>query len=267
MSFLKVKWFNKYNRLFVLCFFISLKISFGQVNGISGSKLLVPDAGVVSKGNYEFEPSISVSHSYKQYDANWNLDPLSSSLISSSLQFRITLGITESLEIGTSFTNALDEIFIGSKCVLFSSENTSIVILSGFSVPAGNKSINDSLNDITNRYSIAIGSALSINLNKDASFDAMFSYSNLKGETLFNSILNYGIALGYWVSDYLQGVIELNGYSTYYNSLYSAKFSITPGLTYKFSEKLIFVLGDQYDVFGKNDFQSSNIFSAFTMSF
>ncbi|MHB8337204.1 MAG: hypothetical protein ACYDEE_07285 [Ignavibacteriaceae bacterium] len=117
---MKTKSSSKYYLPLLLFLLLPAAFSIGQVNGISGSKLCVPDAEVVSKGKFEFEPSLSVSPSAKQFDSDWNLEPLNGSSYASLLQFRITLGVAEGLEIGTSFSTAMDEIYVGSKAVLSS---------------------------------------------------------------------------------------------------------------------------------------------------
>ncbi|MHB9012683.1 MAG: transporter [Ignavibacteriaceae bacterium] len=264
---MKTKSSSKYYLPLLLFLLMPTSLSIGQVNGISGSKLCVPDAEVVSKGKFEFEPSLSVSHSAKQFDSDWNLEQLNGSSYASSLQFRITLGVAEGLEIGTSFSTAMDEIYVGSKAILFSGSNSAMALIGGFSLPASNKSINDTLANIQNIYSFTFGSAFSVHLSNAASIDMLLSYSKFLGNSQFNSSVNYGAAFGYWASDVLQGVLELNGFSTFNGSLYSTKLAITPGVTYCFSKNLIIVLGDQIDIIGKNDFSCTNTFCAFTMSF
>ena len=255
-------------KYFLAIFFIvALTSAKGQVNGISGSKLCVPDAGTVEKGKFEFEPSLSVFRSSKKFDCDWNLKTLNGHNDVSSLQFRITLGIAEGIEIGTSFSTTMEEIFIGSKAVLFSGANSSMALIGGISLPADNKSPDDTLTAVQNKHSFSFGSTFSAKLSDAAGIDMLLSYSTYNGVSQFNSALNYGAAFGLWVSDVLQGVVELNGYSTFNGSLYSDKLSITPGITYRFSKNLLLVLGDQFDLLGKNDFGGTNIFSAFTMSF
>ncbi len=253
--------------LIVCCLLIPDKGSFAQVGGISGSKLCVPDAGAVQKGKFEFEPSLSVFRSSKEFDSEWNLKSLNGFNDASILQFRITLGVADGLEIGTSFSTTLEDIFIGSKAVLFSGAKSSMAILAGISLPADNKTPDDTLASDENKHSFSLGSTYSLVLSEVASLDLLFSYSVYSGHSQFNSALNYGASLGYKISDDLQAVMELNGYSTFKSSLYSVKLSVTPGITFRFSTNLLLVLGEQIDLLGKNDFSGTNVFCAFTMSF
>ena len=253
--------------IFAIFFIITLTNTYGQVNGISGSKLCVPEAGTVEKGKFEFEPSLSVFHSSNEFDSNWKLKPLNSYNDASSLQFRITLGVADGLEIGTSFSTNLGDIFIGSKALMFSGANYAMALIGGISLPADNQSPDDTINTVQNKHSFSLGSTYSAKLSDAASIDMLLSYSAYNGASAYKSALNYGASFGLWISNFLQGVAELNGYTTFNGSLYSDKLSITPGITYHFSNNLLLALGDQIDIMGKNDFSGTNIFCAFTMSF
>lgn len=242
-------------------------IALAQINGISGSKLCVSDPNTVEKGKFEFEPSISVFRSSKKFDTNWKLTNLHGNYDESSLFFRITLGVANNLEVGTSFSTNLDDIFIGSKAKLLSINGFSVAIIGGLSLPTDNKTIIDTINIPESKHSFSIGSVTEITLTENSNIDLLFSYTRYNGKSQFENSLNYGAAVGYWFTSTLQGVIELDGYTTFNNSIYSDKLSLTPGITFNFSKNLLLVLGLQSDIWGKNDFSGTNIFNAFTMSF
>ena len=252
---------------FLFILLIPLTFSSAQIGGISGSKLLVPDAEPVEKGRFEFEPTVSVFSYSKEFDPLWNVKPLKGNSESSSLQLRITLGAMECLEVGTSFSTDMKEILLGSKAVLFSGHKSSMALLGGLSLPAGNKSADDTLNVSPSVYSFSLGTTLSNQISDKSSVDAFLSYSSYVHNPQYNGLLNFGTSFGFWLLDNLQAIVELDGYSSFNSSLYSAKFSFVPGITYTFSDKLILVMGDQLDLWGKNDFSGRCVFSSFTMSF
>ena len=111
--------FRVFTYLSIVLFFFHT-VSEGQISGISGSKLLVPDAGTVENGKFEFEPAISVYRAYNEFNSHGGRKSLNGFSETSSLDFRITLGVFDGTEIGTSFSTALEGVSIGSKSTLFS---------------------------------------------------------------------------------------------------------------------------------------------------
>ncbi|HEX2868142.1 MAG TPA: transporter [Ignavibacteriales bacterium] len=252
---------------FLLMLLIPLGVSSAQIGGISGSKLLVPDAEPVEKGKFEFEPTLSVFSYSKEFDSLGKQKSLNGHNSASSLDFRITLGAMEGLEVGTSFCTDMQEILLGSKAVLFTGDKTAMALLAGVTLPAGNRSVGDTLNNPPSIYSFSLGAAASNKISDKSSLDLFFSYSRYENNPQYSNALNFGASFGFWSLDNLQAIVEMDGYSAFSSTLYSSKISLVPGFTYTFSEKLILVLGDQIDLWGKNDFKGSSIFSSFTMSF
>lgn len=69
------------------------------------------------------------------------------------------------------------------------------------------------------------------------------------------------------INEKFQVVAKLNGFSTYNGKLQAGKLWLMPGVTYKISEQLLFVLGTQFDLMGKNEYKGLGYFSAFTITF
>jgi len=238
-----------------------------QVSGISGAKLCVPDAGALSAGSFEFEPSFSVFSSSHRFCENGSLESLAGESVSSSVLFRVTAGIADGFEIGTAFSSTIEQVSVGSKYIFSESENFSFGLIAGVSLPAGNKFIADSLHNADNYLTSSYGALGSVKLSEQSSIDMIFSFTRLHGENSFDKILTYGIGFGQWISEKFQFVAELNGFSTYNGRLHSGKLSFMPGVTYKISGQFLFVLGTQFDLMGKNEDKSYGYFSAFTISF
>ena len=248
----------------MLSFFFASNI-YAQISGISGAKLLVPDAHTVEQGHFEFEPSFSVFRSDRQFDGNGSFIDLQKSEILSSVSFRITLGITNNLEIGTSFPTGMDDVFFGSKFTVFETKKIALAVIAGGSLSAGNSSTIDSTTDQKSSYGTGI--IISHNVNDALSIDGILSYSKINGSDEMNSVVCYGISFGYFLSSALQFVTELNGIKTLNLSSQSQKISITPGFTYQFSKYLLLVFGAQKDIWGENETSGTDYVGAFTMRF
>ncbi len=258
---------NKIYHSLLLLLLMPLTISVAQISGISDTKLCVPDAGALSVGSFEFEPSFSVFNSTNRFCDNGEMESLAGESVSSSVLFRVTAGIAEGLEIGTTFSSTIEQVSVGSKYIFSESENFSLGLIAGVSLPAGNKFIADTLRDADNNLTSSYGALGSIKLSGSSSIDMIFSFTKIHGENSFDKILSYGIGFGQWLSKKFQVVAELNGFSTYNGKLHSGKISFMPGVTYKISEQLLFVLGTQFDLMGKNEYKGLGYFSAFTITF
>lgn len=251
----------------ILLSFDSQNITVAQVSGISGAKLCVPEATSLPSGSFEFEPSFSVFSSYYRFAENSSTESLAGRNISSNVMFRLTAGIAERLEMGASFSSTIEQVSFGMKYILTGSEKFNLALIAGTSLPAGNKFVADTTADNNHHLISSYGTIASLKLTESSSVDMIFSYTRIHGVHPFNNILNYGVGIGNWFSEKLQGVIELNGFSTYNNELFSGKLSLTPGITYRISDQLLFVLGFQLDLKGKNEDKSFGYFSAFTITF
>ncbi len=237
-----------------------------QINGISGGKLSVPDAETLSKGSFEFEPSFSVIRSTENFDKESNDKPLNGTNVSSDLMFRITAGIFKNFEIGTIFSSIIDQISIGTKYNIMDSEKFKAALLSGTILSAGNKFIPDSLSNKSN-FNVSIGSSASVKLSENSSTDLCLSYTKNFDNNSANNEIYYGIGIGELFSDNFQGVLEVNGFLTFNDIVQSYKLALLPGITYQISDNLLFVLGSQFDVIGKNANKDIGYFSAFTIGF
>ena len=250
----------------VLHFLLSI-ISYGQIGGISGAKLCVPEASVLPSGGFEFEPSFSVFNASSRFCENGTIESLSGKNISSNVSFRVTAGVADDLELGASFSSTIEQVSFGSKYIFFDSKNLHLALIAGISLPAGNKFIADTLQDDNNNFTSSYGSIATLKLDKSSSLDIILSYTRIHGVHPFNNILSCGIGVGRWLSQKFQGVLELNGFVTWNGQLHSDKLSILPGITYRISSLLLFVLGAQFDLIGKNEDKGYGYFSAFTMTF
>jgi hypothetical protein len=237
-----------------------------QLGGISSSKLSVLSYSTVPEGTFEFEPSLSIFRSQNKFSDNGHLEDLLGENVSSSLSFRITTGVMENMEIGASFASTLDLVMIGTKYAIPFSENEGFAVMAGFSVPAGNKFIADSLQISDDYYTTSLGGSLSFTSLKNIYIDGSLAYTRVLGTSEFDNLVTYGISAGYYLTAEIQPVVELTGYSAFDKDYSCEKLSFNYGITLTVTEKLIVVLGSQIDLMGKNELKGVNYFSAFTIA-
>ena len=240
-------------------------LMFPQVGGISGSKLCVPSFDIIPKGSVEFEPSLMIFRADNMFNNNGSLETLSGENVSSDLAFRITTGITNSLEIGASFTTSVDQVQVGAKYAFPFNSGGGFSLMTGVSIPAGNKFIPDSLKDRNDFYTASIGGILSIVPMESLYIDGAASYTGALGSSSQN-ILNYGASVGYFVTEDFQPIIELSGYSNLGDKYNFAKLSLNYGMTIVITKKLLVVIGSQIDLTGKDEEKGVGYFSAFTIT-
>ncbi len=260
---MKIKYFNL---LFILLLLTVYTDATAQVCGISGTKLCVPHGNTLSKGSFEFEPSFSVFSAKQFFNRDGSSDELVSRNVQSDLVFRITLGLLDNLEFGTSFSPGMEDISVGSKLALIQNDNLAFAFLIGGSLPAGNYSGSDESvkNDL---YTYSTGVSLTNDFTEIFSLDTYVSYTKINGTSEFNHLISYGTGAGYYITEVLQAVFEINGFHTFNGSFHSRKLSLTPGFTFDFSSNLGFAFGFQKDITGVNELNGLSYFSAFTMSF
>ena len=238
-----------------------------QVVGVSANKLTLLSASILDKGSFEFEPAFSVFNSNNIFNERGNLSRIAEHNISSSLDFRLTAGLTDNLEVGTSISSNIEEINFGSKYLLINNDDFGFVLSGGFSLPAGNKVLSDS--EVRNEllYTATFGPVLSYNISDKSSIDFALSYTTAIGKVKFDDLFYGGIGWGYSFSEKLQAVLEVAGYACFDNELCSGKLSVFPGFTYDIIENFSFAYGFQYDFMGKNEDGGFGYFGAFTISF
>ena len=258
----------KINKILIALFVLlsSTVVTYGQVQGISGGKLTVPDAYPVEKGRFEFEPSISIFSTSSYFDSGWNKINAAGKSRTSQLDLRVTLGLMDGMELGSSFSTGMDEIFLGSKILLIQGSNVNLSLLAGASFTAGNFTPADSVKaPDSNSYSL--GFVMSSVLSDKSSLDIYFTGSAVSGLAEYDKSFSYGASFGVFLSSRFLAIVELNGYTNFGSSVYSSKLSFIPGFTYKFSGNLLMVIGNQVDLIGKNELRGNTIFTSFTMSF
>ena len=167
------------NFLFIILF--SSTGSIAQISGISASKLIVPNTETVKVGIFEFEPSFIIANSSKCFNSTGNVEKIGGRYLNSSLNFRITFGLRDNIELGTSFSSTVEEICVGAKYRMVDLEKYSFGLIAGINFPAGNKFQPDTLTDNASHQHFSIGSIFTYDFSEKFSLDAVYSFTFIKG--------------------------------------------------------------------------------------
>lgn len=250
-------------RIIKIVFFSFFMIpAFAQIGGISGAKLSIPNFATVHVGIFEFEPSFSVFSAREKFNNTNKTESLNGVIKISDLVFRVTTGLTDNIETGISLSTQMKRVNWGLKYSFYNSNQFNFFFLGGISLSAGNYFIPDSSSGKETTL-FSLGSGISAGFNEKLSTDFMLVLSkNSDGKTLINT----GVSNGYFLNDKLQLICEFTGEYNNLEDSGACKISVLSGLTYHVSDRLIIILGTQYDLAGKNYLKSFGYFGAFTIS-
>lgn len=240
---------------------------FAQIAGVSANKLTLLSASILPEGTFEFEPAFSVINSNHIFNDKWKSAIQDGHSTASSLDFRMTAGLTEHLEIGASISSNIEEINFGAKYLIINGDEISLALSGGSSLPAGNKYVADSSIQNENFYTASFGPVLSYNINESNSFDLAFVYTTSLDKSSFTDQIYAGLGWGYNLREDLQLVMEIAGFACIDNEICSSKLSFFPGVTYDINNNLSFAFGFQHDIIGKNEQNGFGYFGAFTITF
>ncbi|MBK7632411.1 MAG: transporter [Ignavibacteriales bacterium] len=261
--------FNQFGVRLIILFLLTPMYPdlFAQLVGVSANKLTLLSASILPEGTFEFEPAFSVMNSNHVFNESWKTATQDGYNTSSSLDFRMTSGLTDKLEIGTSISSSIEEINFGAKYLIIAGDDISLALSGGTSLPAGNKFIADSSIQNENFYTASFGPVLSYNIDENNSFDIAFVYTTALGKSNFTDQIYAGLGWGYSVIENLQLVFEVAGYACIDNEICSSKLSLYPGVTYDITQNFSFAFGFQHDLIGKNEEDGFGYFGAFTITF
>lgn len=240
--------------------------SIAQINGMSASKLIVPNTETIKVGVFEFEPSFIIANSSKCFNSTGNVEKIGGRYFNSSLNFRITFGLKDNIEVGTSFSSTIKEICVGAKYRMIDLEKISFGLIAGINLPAGNKFQPDTLTDNESHQHFSLGSIFTYDFLEKFSLDAVYSFTFIKGIQHSDYLNISGISTGYNLIENFQIIFEIINEFGKNDGLNQLRTSSVAGFTYTVTHNLIFVLGASYDIYGKNTEQVTSYFSAFTIT-
>jgi hypothetical protein len=240
--------------------------AWGQIGGVSASKLATISTDVVPYNVIEFEPSVSADFSKGYWNSGARFISFNSaddSLVTNSdLYFRFTYGAIKNLEVGFTVPSNVSRISVGVKYLLpFSFDNnTTFGIMAGLNAPLGNSGYSLTLSKKHQEYSLglAAGGIISHAFTDVISCDVNIqAQKHFPSGTVFDyntSDFSFGTDFGYYFVDGIQAVLGINYYSSSFNDSELNQYSLifNPGFTFEKGKNFIIVLNMPVMLKGKN---------------
>ncbi|HIE16223.1 MAG TPA: hypothetical protein EYP69_04785 [Bacteroidales bacterium] len=192
--------------ILLLMTFLSVQL-FGQIGGISGSKLRSYCVGVVDRHHIEFEPAFYYGQSRYNWDNNRKLQNsfLSSDSINqySGVGMRFTYGLFDRVEIGVFVPMDMKTGSFGVRYVLLQKKNAGFALMGGVNIPMSDGVFNRGLKTEDNTTQVGLGAIFSYKKGTNFSLDANLEYdrfliepTSTKTGTIYTSV-----DAGYYVFD------------------------------------------------------------------
>lgn len=252
--------------LFLLC-----QITNAQITGISASKVVAYTVINIPHNTVEFEPSFGSSWSSRQYDKDGNVVNLynspDSASVSSGLAWRITYGLFDKMEIGTSFSPSFSSVSWSTKYMVIGNDKYGFSIMAGMTNPLGNRVYNKSqrtANDVTSYGLGLIGSwfftdQLSLDINTQFQNYSESVNGVSDGDFFFsadigNYILNNKILL----------LASFSHQRSTYPTLTQKKWTFSPGVSIEYANNFLVVVNGSFDFAGRNIFKQHGFGIALT---
>lgn len=249
--------------------------------GISGTKIVTPNALPVPEDILELEPYVTLRWSSTELDEGWSRRD-ASELTEAEMGFRFTAGLTPSLEVGLMLPIVmrrevgapdnrstgvdLGDIPVGAKWQVLGAEVVSLAVVAGVTTPTGNSTPGaGELGTGDGLVGIQSGLVATFQLTERLSIDADvvggIGMQDLDAAREWG--LGMDVAVGYqWPT--LQPVLELN-YAVGASGE-SHTVATTVGFTYDLNDRVIIVTGLQVDLVGRNERAGVTYSLAFTTS-
>jgi len=247
---------------------------FAQVGGISGSKLSAVCVDVVDHHKIEFEPSFFHVRSSQSWDADGHLQNIfgtSDSInVNTGINFRMTYGLWDKLEIGGTISSDLQMSNWGLRYIVYSQKKMGFAVVAGANIPFGNKTIDKSIRLADNLTSVGGGGVMSVQFSENLSLDVNAQYmaftqktdKNNKGTMYFNADLGY-----YVFSHQLQLIGSLAYQQTKFQDFTSSTLTVYPGFTLETGKNYIVVISVPFDVYGQHAIKNNGFLLALTLTF
>jgi len=261
------------NILILLTAIISIN-TFGQIGGLSSTKISSLSAGVLPNKTIEFEPGFYHSRSSQYWDANSSLQNTYSTSDSISLvtgmYFRITYGLWNKIELGVSISNDMSQSNWGIRYNFFMSKKIGLAFISGMDLPWGNKSINERLRINSNIGKAGFGLVGSIYSTENLSFDFSAQYMQFLKQTAEKDKGGYYLNFdaGYYILKKQVQIMAAAQYSHINNMGVSNEvLTFIPGFSVETGNNYAIALAFPLDIYGKRETKNTAINFALTLNF
>ena len=242
-------------------------ISYGQVAGLSNSKVGVLSTDGVAPGQFEFEAAFDVQKSRDFVTLAGEKTSLNGVLLSSGMGVRMTAGFDHGIEAGLSFPVDVSSVGGGIKWKFLTNGTKSLAFIGGVELITESGFISS---DSSQRGSYTGGIIFGYSNGKKMSYDADFSMTSYTSDGLGipNRSFVYDLGIGYMVTDALQTVIEISFSNSYFtDSEYDNSIStLTSGYTFKINDAMLVVMGVQFDFKATNNYKGNTFLAGFTFT-
>jgi len=257
----------------IILFLFAINLS-AQVGGISGSKLSAVCVDVVDHHKIEFEPSFYHVRSSQTWDKDGHLDNIFGSADSvnrnTGINFRMTYGLWDKLEIGGTFSTDLQMSSWGLRYILYTKEKIGFALVAGANIPFGNKPIDKTIRLADNLTSVGGGGVMSVQFSENLSLDLNAQYMAFTQKTAEDNkgTLYINADLGYYVFKHqLQLIGSLAYQQTRFETFTSNTLTVYPGFTLETGKNYIIVLSTPFDVYGTHAVKNAGVLLALTLTF
>ncbi len=261
------------NLLISLLLVISTTL-FGQIGGLSSSKIISLTAAVLPDKTIEYEPGFFLFRASEYWDANSDLQNIYSSSDSitlvSGMYFRVTYGLWDKLEVGVSISNDLSETQWGIRYKLLQNEKIGLAIISGMNLPWGNKPLSSKLRVSSNIPKVGFGVVGSVYSSTKLSFDFSAQYLNYIQKPDDNDRGEFILSLdaGYYILNNQILLLTAANYRLVNNVAIShSVLTIAPGFSVETGRNYAIAIAFPMDVYGKNENKNMALTFALTLSF
>lgn len=239
-----------------LLFIFSQQISIGQIAGISGSKISAFSYDPIPKHKVEFEPTFNITRDNKFWNEDSELMDLDSFVVSSSLCWRITYGLSDNIEVGLSVPSNVSNGSLGIKAYLYGGDVFNLTAMAGTNIALGNRVYdkdNPSIDDLSN-YGLGLVGSLVFDEKRsiDINFQIQDYFKNDVDEVPTSSYFfnaDYG---GRALNENLLFILG-SGYQFYKtDELTQSKWTLYPGISIEYAKNYLIVINTSFDLTGKN---------------
>ncbi len=259
---------------FLFAFSLFYVQAFGQIGGLSGSKLNAVTVDVVDNKKIEFEPGFYHFQSSGYWDNLGNsktTDDIGDSVTKASgIWLRYTYGLWNKLEIGTTISTDLEVSSWGLRYIIYQSGKLGFALLAGINFDFGNGTFNKKVHPRNLRNSVGGGLVSSYQINPNLSLDVDAQYlkhtkkfrRNPTGSFYFDADIGQ-----YLFNKQLQLIAGIGYSNTKYENFNNQVLTIYPGFTVETGKSYIIVFSAPFDVYGRNAFKNHGISLALTLTF
>ncbi|HAG15408.1 MAG TPA: hypothetical protein DCG69_02645 [Bacteroidales bacterium] len=246
---------------------------FGQIGGLSASKIGAVCTTPVAENKIEFEPFFAYALSNHYFDSNSNRQDLfstaDSTLKFSTSGFRFTYGLFKNFEIGVTLPVDVSEVRFGAKYKLPFEGSLSMGILGGYNTLVGNQvyARRNSAHEMT--PSFVGGLIFTYKINEKMCFDFDAQFQKHTEETIAGH--THGVfldsAIGYYILENVNFLAALSYNYKFYSNPTDDSYLLTlnTGIAIEKAEHFILVINAPFDLLGKNEYQTKGFGLALTI--